>query len=272
MGPKRYTPTPCTIAELPDIDIVCISHNHYDHLDIATVKELKQKHGDQIRFFAPLGNREWLLRNVPCGPHEAIESDWWQSHLIHIPGRGSVKLTCCPAQHNSGRGVSDHGATLWSSWALEAIPPQSPSPSSSSSSSPSPNKPPRGKSLFFAGDTAYQSPTSPAPCPAFAQIGTLLGPFDLALLPIGLCTPARFMGSFHATPEQSFEIHKAVGARLSLGMHYGTVRGGISAHYEDVRDPPRRWRIVGEEAGAWAGGGRGGDEGGGEGGAGGWVV
>ena len=115
--------------------------------------------------------------------------------------------------------------------------------------------------LFFAGDTAYQSAGSPSPCPAFVEIGKTLGPFDLATVPIGLMTPQAFMGSVHATPEQSLNIHKEIKSKLSIGMHYGTVRGGISAHYEDVRDPPRRWRAAAEKEGLWSGGGV---EGGGE--------
>ena len=109
--------------------------------------------------------------------------------------------------------------------------------------------------MFFAGDTAYQSPDSPSPCPAFVNIGNTIGPFDLATVPIGLMTPQSFMGSVHATPEQSLRIHKEVKSKLSIGMHYGTVRGGISAHYEDVRDPPRRWREAAEKEDLWSGGG-----------------
>ncbi|WPH02082.1 Hypothetical protein R9X50_00493700 [Acrodontium crateriforme] len=244
-GPKRYTPTPCTLDELPDVDIVCISHNHYDHLDITTIKALRRRHGAALKFFAPLGNKAWFITNAPCEASEAIECDWWQSNLIEAPGRGTVKLTCCPAQHNSGRSISDHGTTLWSSWALECM---TPSPTDQAETQ-------RGKTFFFAGDTAYQSPHCPDPCPVFTQIGNTFGPFDLALLPIGLMTPASFMGSFHATPEQSLQIHQDIKSKLSIGMHYGTVRGGISARYEDVRDPPRRWRVAGEKADVWCGGG-----------------
>jgi len=122
---------------------------------------------------------------------------------------------------------------LWCSWALEAS----------------------GRKLYFGGDTGYQAKDTPAPCPIFVQIGDLLGPFDLALLPIGLCTPYSFMGNVHATPEQSLLIHKEIKAKLSIGMHYGTVRGGLSSQFEDVRDPPRRWRQAAEEEGLWRGGG-----------------
>jgi N-acyl-phosphatidylethanolamine-hydrolysing phospholipase D len=86
-------------------------------------------------------------------------------------------------------------------------------------------------------------------CPAFSEIGKIFGPFDLALLPIGCCTPRAFMSSVHCTPEDSICIHKDIRSKKSIGMHYGTVRGGISGHFEDVRDPPKWWKAACEEAG-----------------------
>ena len=108
-----------------------------------------------------------------------------------------------------------------------------------------------------------ESPASPPTseslpsCPAFAEIGALHGPFDLALLPIGCFLPRTSMSSVHCAPEDAVCIHRDVRSRRSIGMHYGTVRGGISQEYEDVREPPRRWReacereglVWGEEAG-----------------------
>ncbi|KAK5134901.1 hypothetical protein LTR08_005991 [Meristemomyces frigidus] len=232
VGPKRYSPTPCSLDDLPDVDIVCISHNHYDHLDYTTIQHIYTKRKGHVHFFVTLGVRQWFIQHI-CQPDEVTEVDWWDSYDVDVDGVGSVKLTCCPAQHASGRSMFDQGSTLWASYAFEG----------------------GGKKLFFAGDTAYQSPESPSPCPAFVQIGNTLGPFDLATLPIGLMTPQSFMGSVHATPEQSLNIHKEIKSRLSIGMHYGTVRGGISAHYEDVRDPSRRWRAAAEKEGLWSGGG-----------------
>ncbi|KAK5112674.1 hypothetical protein LTR85_011185 [Meristemomyces frigidus] len=237
IGPKRYSPPPCTLEELPDVDILCISHNHYDHLDHATVQHVHDKRRGNLHVFTSLGNKEWFLRHVGCHDDEVTESDWWDSYELNVEGLGSVKLTCCPIQHGSGRSLLDQGSTLWCSWIIEA----------------------GGKKAYFSGDTAYQAPNTPSPCPAFVQIGELLGPFDLAMVPIGLMTPQSFMGSVHATPEQSLEIHKEIRSKLSIGMHYGTVRGGISAHYEDVRDPPRRWRVAAEKEGLWCGGGVEGD-------------
>lgn len=237
IGPKRYSPPPCTLDELPDVDAICISHNHYDHLDHATVQHIYDKRRGQIHFFTSLGNKHWFTQHVGCAQDEVTESDWWESYHLNIEGLGDVKLTCCPIQHGSGRSLLDQGSTLWCSWVIEA----------------------EGKKVYFSGDTAYQAPNTPSPCPAFAEIGDLFGPFDMAMVPIGLMTPQSFMGSVHATPEQSLEIHKEIRSKLSIGMHYGTVRGGISANYEDVRDPPRRWRVAAEKEGLWCGGGVEGD-------------
>ncbi|GAB1739107.1 hypothetical protein NU219Hw_g3863t1 [Hortaea werneckii] len=233
LGPKRYTPTPCSLEELPEVDVVCISHNHYDHLDYATVQHIYDRQRGKVHFVAGLGNKKWFTQHVGCHEDEVSEFDWWDGCELEVQNLGKVRMTCCPTQHGSGRSINDQGQTLWCSWAIES----------------------NGKKLYFAGDTAYKAEDAPAACPAFQEIGESLGPFDLALLPIGLMSPHQWMGSVHATPEQSLQIHKDVQSKLSIGMHWGTVRGGISAHYEDVRDPPRRWQAAAEKEGLWRGGG-----------------
>ena len=231
-GPKRYSPTPCTVAELPDVDLVCISHNHYDHLDYQTVTELYKQRKGKMHFFVPLNDKAWFTNHI-CKPEEVTELDWWESREVNIDGLGSVRLTFTPAQHSSARSGYDRDNCLWGSWVLEAA----------------------GKKLYFAGDTGYQAVGSPSPCPAFVEIGKAFGPFDMAMLPIGLFKPQTFMGGVHSSPESSLQIHKEVKSKLSIGMHYGTVRGGISGQYEDVREPPRRWREAAEKEGLWCGGG-----------------
>ena len=231
-GPKRYTPTPCSIAELPDVDLVCISHNHYDHLDYHTVTELYKSRKGKIHFFVASNNKSWFTKNI-CQPSEVSELDWWDSIEVKIEGVGSVKLTCLPCQHASARSGWDQGHALWCSWGLEA----------------------GGKKLYFAGDTGYQAVDTPSPCPVFKQIGQALGPFDVSLIPMGLFKPPSFMGGVHSAPEQSIQIHKEVKSKLTIGMHYGTVRGGVSGQYEDVREPPRRWHDAAEKEGLWCGGG-----------------
>ncbi|USW51014.1 Putative metallo-beta-lactamase, ribonuclease Z/Hydroxyacylglutathione hydrolase [Septoria linicola] len=236
-GPKRYTPTPCSLNELPDPDIVCISHNHYDHLDFFVVNALYEKLKGRLHFFVGLNTSSWFLQYVGCDVTEVTEVDWWDSHEVSIDGVGTVQLTACPTQHFSGRTLFDAGHALWCSYVLEH----------------------RDKKLYFAGDTAYQAHDSPSPCPAFAQIGERFASFDLAMIPIGLYSPPVFAAAVHVHPEQSLEIHKAVRSNLSIGMHYGTVRGGLSAVYEPVTDPPRRWREAAEKEGMWRGGGVEGD-------------
>ena len=232
IGPKRYTPTPCTVSELPEVDIVCISHNHYDHLEYGTVTELYKQQKERIHFFVPLKDKAWFTKHV-CKPDEVTELDWWQSCEVGVEGVGSVNITCTPSQHSSARQGWDRDHCLWSSWVLEA----------------------GNKKVYFAGDTAYQAVDTPSACPAFKQIGKVFGSFDLAMLPIGLFKPPSMMGSVHAAPEQSLQIHKDIGSKFSIGMHYGTVRGGVSGQYEDVREPPRRWREAAEKEGIWLRGG-----------------
>jgi len=215
-GPKRYSPTPCKLDELPQVDVVCISHNHYDHLDYDTITQLKSR--SRLHFFAALGNKSWFKQHIHCKDDEVTELDWWESRELVVDGIGSITLTCTPAQHTSGRTPFDAGQTLWSSWAVED----------------------NTKKFYFAGDTAYQAVNTPAPCPAFKDIGKLIGPFDMSFLPIGLYSPEHLLGKVHATPEQSLRIHEDVKSKLSIGMHYGTFRGGISGQYEPVLEPPRR--------------------------------
>jgi N-acyl-phosphatidylethanolamine-hydrolysing phospholipase D len=241
IGPKRFTPTPCKLNEVPEVDVVMISHNHYDHLEVPTIKRLYAKN-PRIHFFCGLNLKKWFLkRGIPSS--NVTELDWWDEASVRVPGVGHVKLACVPAQHNSARTLHDTGKALWCSWVIQEV------PSSEST----------GKKLYFAGDTGYRTvntktetpeewDTLPG-CPAFAKIGERYGPFDLSLLPIGCYNPRHFLSSVHCSPTDSIRIHKDIRSKKSLGMHYGTLRGGISAHYEDVRLPPKDWRQACEAAG-----------------------
>lgn len=145
-GPKRLRPICCTLIQLPPIDFVLISHNHYDHLDLNVVLEL----GNSVHWFVPLGMRNWFNTH---GVTNLTELDWWQS-TIFTSSKGSLEITGAPVQHWSGRHVFDVNATLWCSFIV------------------------RGPwfSIFHCGDTGY--------CPVFPEIGEQYGPFDLALLRI----------------------------------------------------------------------------------------
>ncbi|KAI9810463.1 MAG: hypothetical protein M1827_006239 [Pycnora praestabilis] len=248
VGPKRYTPVPCPLEEVPEVDLVLISHNHYDHMDIDTIRELYRMRKGHIHFLCALGNASWF-HSTGIQSNDVTELDWWHGVRVDIAGVGSVKLTCTPSQHNSGRTPWDMGSTLWCSWVVEEI----------ALASVSEPQAPRTRKLFFSGDTGYRAMPCNEPskefessqphCPAFAEIGQHFGPFDLALLPIGLYSPRSFMSSVHCAPEDSVCIHKDIQSKKSIGMHWGTVRGGLSGQYEDVTEPPKRWKESAEREG-----------------------
>jgi N-acyl-phosphatidylethanolamine-hydrolysing phospholipase D len=234
VGPVRFSPPPCSIEELPTIDAICISHDHYDHLDLYTLRQIMAKQDGDIRFFCGLGVKSVLV-NLGAGikAEQVTEIDWWDAVTVSKEKVGSVELVCTPAQHRSGRVPWNFGGTLWCSWVVKE-------PSST------------GKKLFFAGDTGYCHVTSDdqyahhdaphAPCPAFAEIGQLYGPFDLALLPIGCFKPRSILSGQHSSPEDSLAVHKDVRSKKSIGMHYGTFRGAFSANFEPVTEPTERWK------------------------------
>lgn len=241
VGPVRFTPPPCTIDELPHVDAVCISHDHYDHLDSDTLRKLMAKQNGDLHFFCGLGVKA-VLTGLGAGikAEQVIEMDWWDGVTVAKEGVGSVDLICVPAQHRSGRAPWNFDSTLWCSWIVKE-----------------PN--PSGKKLFFAGDTGYCHVTSDTmysyqdalhpPCPAFKEIGDLYGPFDLALLPVGCFKPRSILSGQHCSPEDSLAIHVDLKSNKTIGMHYGTFRGAFSANFEPVTEPPERWKKGAEAEG-----------------------
>ncbi|KAK0615298.1 beta-lactamase superfamily domain-containing protein [Bombardia bombarda] len=205
VGPLRSYPPPCAVEDLPPIDVVFISHNHYDHLDYDTISKIWMHNKATVRFFVPLGNKRTLASwDIP--EDRIAELDWWESADMTPRGafrKGSLKIWCTPAQHNSGRLGRDTeaDATLWSSWYLE---------------NQTPNEPPYR--VFFAGDTGYQfhgspdwppSPNNPSPnieekypcCPAFEEIKVRLGAPHLLLLPVSVGATYAYLRSFNPLPE-----------------------------------------------------------------------
>jgi N-acyl-phosphatidylethanolamine-hydrolysing phospholipase D len=171
------------IVDLPPIDFVVISHNHYDHLDLGSLEALAAAQPD-IRFLVPLGNGTTLRTR---GLANVEELDWGQSVRV-----GGVEVLCLPSRHWSQRGLGDHRRALWASWAVLGD----------------------EQRVWFAGDTAYGS--------LFAEIGERHGPFDLALVPIGAYAPRAMMADSHVNPEEALQIGLDVRAERILGMHYGT--------------------------------------------------
>ena len=244
-GPKRYSPTPCTLDELPDVDVVAISHDHYDHMDSDTLMKIYARRKGNVHFLVGLGNAA-RLRGFGVAGEDVTELDWWEGCQVDVPSVGSIDMTCTPSQHMSGRGIWDHGSTLWCSWVLDAGKVNSALTETSSRAS---------EKVFFAGDTGYryvpkEAKESDMPfCPIFQEIGEAFGPFDLSLLPIGLYSPRHLMSSVHCNPEDALCLHKDLKSKKSIGMHYGTVRGGISQYFEEVTEPPRRFKEACEKEG-----------------------
>ncbi len=186
-GPKRVVPPAIEMHDLPEIDVVIISHDHYDSLDRASVIGLaKHNHQRSLTFIVPLGVKTWF-DDLALGTSQVVELDWAQSHTV-----AEVTFTAEPSQHWGKRTLFDAFQRLWASWVIEA----------------------GGARIFFAGDTGYAE--------HFKEIGNKYGQFELALLPIGAYEPRWFMKPYHVNPEESVKIHIDVNAKYSVAMHWGT--------------------------------------------------
>lgn len=193
-GPRRHTTPPARLDQLPRIDVVLISHNHYDHLDARTVRALAAQAGGPPLFVVPLGVERWFRDE---GIPRVHRMDWWDTHRIDAPG-GPVTLHFVPAHHWSSRTPWDRQATLWGGFVLQA----------SAAGAPI--------SLYFAGDTGY--------APDFAEIGQRFGGFDFAMIPVGCYLPRWFMKRQHVNEDEAVRIHRDVKSRLSMGVHWGVFR------------------------------------------------
>ncbi len=182
-GPKRMHPPGISFGELPKIDFVMLSHNHYDHLDIKTMQRLSREHGVQV--YCPLGVGQYLERK---GIQRVTEMDWWDESTIQ-PG---LKIVCTPAQHFSGRGMFDRDRTLWAGFALLAD----------------------SGSIYYSGDTGYGD--------FFGEIASKIAPVRLSFLPIGAYKPEWFMAPIHTSPSEALNIHQVMQSPLSIAMHFGT--------------------------------------------------
>ena len=183
LGPRRFVQPGIAISDLPAIDFVTISHNHYDHLDLPTLRTLAERDPDTV-FLVPEGNGA-LLRSAGIG--NVTELNWGQRAEL-----GAVTVHCLPTQHWSKRSLTDTNKSLWSSWAV--IGPD--------------------RRFYHAGDTGYFS--------GFKAIGKRLGPFDLAAIPIGAYTPRAMMKASHINPEEAVTTALDLAAQSAVGMHFGT--------------------------------------------------
>ena len=184
-GPERVAPLGLALEDLPPIDIVVISHDHYDSLDEQTIKKLRQRPGgEKTRFYIPLGLKNWFAIR---GVDQVIEMDWWDRQRD-----GDLEIIAVPVQHWSKRSLFSRNKTLWAGWAINA----------------------KAFRFIFVGDTGY--------APHFKEIGEKLGPFDLAAIPIGAYEPRWFMKSHHVNPEEAVQIHKELRTQKSVAIHWGT--------------------------------------------------
>ena len=182
-GPKRVRPPGVAFDDLPRINAVLLSHNHYDHMDLASLKRLQARFAPVI--VTGLENGRYLAGK---GIGNAVELDWWETHALPA----GLRVTYVPAQHWSSRTPFDRRAMLWGGHVVEA---------------------PAAR-LYFAGDSGYS--------PSFAEIRRRLGAPDVALLPIGAYEPRWFMAAQHMDPADAVWAHLDLGASLSLAMHFGT--------------------------------------------------
>jgi len=180
----RYTQPALSFEQMPQVDFIVLSHNHYDSLDHRTVDMF----GDSVLWYVPLGLKAWFL-DRGISDERVIELDWWESHRFN----DQVEVTMTPAQHWSKRTPWDTNKTLWGGWAVNIA----------------------GFKSWFAGDTGYNDRY-------FKDIGERLGPFRLAMIPIGAYAPRYFMGSAHVDPAQAIDIHLEVKTQQSLPIHWGT--------------------------------------------------
>ncbi|HGM6756350.1 TPA: MBL fold metallo-hydrolase [Serratia marcescens] len=180
-GPKRKTPTPLTVEQLPAVDAVLISHNHYDHLDRRTVRQLARRF-PQAEFIVPLGLKRWF-RRYRLKVHEL---DWWQSLSL-----GELTVYATPARHWSMRALWDRNRSLWCGWVIHHP----------------------ALRFYFSGDSGYSA--------RLAEIGQRLGPFDVAALPIGAYAPRWFMQEQHMDPQQSVALYRELNQPRAIPIHWG---------------------------------------------------
>jgi N-acyl-phosphatidylethanolamine-hydrolysing phospholipase D len=192
IGPRRYTAPGIALDELPPIDLVVQSHDHYDHLDLPTVGALARRSPD-AEWLAPLGLSRWLEQR---GIRRVRELDWWDEADV-----AALRVGAVPAQHFSGRGPRRNRA-LWCGWTLQAAA--------------------SDRAVYFVGDTGF--------FPSFGEIAERRGPFDAVLMPIGAYDPRWFMRPAHLDPEEAVRAYEAIAFKQSgrplhfVAMHWGTFK------------------------------------------------
>lgn len=196
LGPRRAVEPGIAFEELPSIDVVLVSHNHYDHMDVPTLRRLEREH--HPRFLVPLGDEDYLKRRSLGA---VAELDWWESVVI-----SGAEFVFAPAVHNSARGLWTEGDSLWGSFVIRR----------------------KQANIYFAGDTAYGD--------HFYRIRERFGDFDVALLPIGAYLPRDMTAPFHMTPADAVKAHQDLRADTSIAIHYGAFRMTSESYHQPVTD------------------------------------
>ena len=199
LGPARLTPLPFSDGELPHIDVVLISHDHFDHLDLTTVKAISQQAGGAPVFFAGTGLGDWFASQVG---RRATEFSWWHETRV-----GDTDFQFVPAQHNSGRSAFHKNTSLWGGWVIRRA----------------------GKQLYFPGDTAFVAEL-------FSDIRQRVGAIDVAALPIGAYEPRRLMRFEHLDPGEALHAHHILQPSSSIGVHWGTFQLGDEEPFQPAAD------------------------------------
>jgi N-acyl-phosphatidylethanolamine-hydrolysing phospholipase D len=208
-GPKRFRPPGVAITELPPLDAVLLSHDHFDHLDRPSVDALLARYGPDLLWVTPLGYRDWFERR---GAHNVRELDWWET----IELGGGARIVAAPARHWTRRRWAVN-RRLWASYAVSV------------------DDAPR---VYFGADSGY--------FPGYGEIAERLGPFDVALMPIGAYEPRWFMRGAHMNPEDAVQAYRDLGGcGAFVGMHWGTFR----LTDEPPLEPPERARRAWVDAG-----------------------
>ncbi len=196
-GPKRVREPGLKISELPKIDFILLSHNHYDHLDLKALKEIFQKWNPQL--ICPLGHKAFFRKNKIL---KVEELDWWHG----LPFGDHLRFSLTPAQHWSSRSPFDRNLSLWGGFVIES----------------------NELKIFFAGDTGYYD--------HFKQIHQKFGRMDISLLPIGSYDPVWFMKDQHVNPRESVMAHLDLDSQLSIGIHFGCFQLTDEGIHEPAHD------------------------------------
>jgi L-ascorbate metabolism protein UlaG (beta-lactamase superfamily) len=194
-GPKRFNPSPVSAEETPEIDVVLITHDHYDHLEKQTLITINEK---VKRFIVPLGIGE-LLEEWGINPSKITELDWWESYSA-----GSLKFHATPAVHYASRGLFDANKRLWCSWSIVG----------------------KEKKVFISGDSGYFD--------GFKNIGERLGPFDVTFLKIGAYSDKGTWHALHMTPEEAGQQHLDLRGELLIPLHWATFDMAFHPWYEPI--------------------------------------